>query len=458
MVASMAPDTVFQGRYRVVRAINAGGMGAVYEVVDATTNARRALKVMLPGVLDDLGMRARFALEARVTGEVESDHLVRIFDAGVDEASGTPFLVMELLAGEDLAALLKRRGPLPPDEVVAHLAQVARGLDKTHAAGIVHRDLKPENLFLTRRDDGTSCLKILDYGIAKVVAPSGQTQGTQPIGTPLYMAPEQIKGAGPVGPPVDVYALGHIAYTLLVGEAYWDEEKRGSASVYPLLTAIVGGPAEAATARALRRRGVELPSGFDAWFARVTAADPSARFPRATEAVAALGAALETPTARMIEVVAEVAAEGRGDWVGLLRQKPPVRLLLAGAAVILLGIGALLAPGAPEPAPAPARPKAELPEEQSGRLVEDALWLVGLEDYEGAHLKLMGIPEGLKPTEDPRFLQVEAAWVKWKLDQVEKAAETAAKRALLREILMTETVDAKERKKALELLQALEGK
>src|SRR5205085_11209251 len=133
----------------------------------------------------------------------------------IDDASGAPFLVMELLAGEELGAIAKR-GPMPPAEVVSYLTQAALALDKTHAAGIVHRDLKPANLFVARRDDGSPCVKILDFGIAKVVAktpPTGQT--TQVVGTPLYMAPEQIWSARTIGPRADLYALAHIAYALL---------------------------------------------------------------------------------------------------------------------------------------------------------------------------------------------------------------------------------------------------
>src|SRR5262249_49766518 len=160
-----------------------GGMGAVYEVLDDRTNARRALKVMLPTLIENAELRDRFSLEARVTGDVESDHIVQVYDAGVDEATGMPFIAMDLLRGEDLGALVKRVGPLPAADVMAYLSQAARALDKTHAAGIVHRDLKPENLFLTRRDDGSPCVKILDFGIAKVIAQGHQGQGTQALGT-----------------------------------------------------------------------------------------------------------------------------------------------------------------------------------------------------------------------------------------------------------------------------------
>src|SRR5262245_56545263 len=123
----------FHGRYEVVRCLKTGGMGAVYEVLDEKTRRKRALKIMLPSSIQDADLRARFKLEATITADVESDHIVETFDADIDPETGSPFLVMELLKGEDLAASLTKRGRLPPDEVVALLGQVARALDKTHA-------------------------------------------------------------------------------------------------------------------------------------------------------------------------------------------------------------------------------------------------------------------------------------------------------------------------------------
>src|SRR5262249_23049706 len=154
------------------------------------------------------------AQEATITGEIESDHIVRVSDAGIEPESSMPFLVMDLLSGEELGSMVSRRGALPPAEVVLYLSQVALALDKTHAAAIVHRDLKPENLFVTTRDDGTPCVKILDFGVAKVAVASSLAKQTAVVGTPLYMAPEQIRGSRAVGPKADLYALGHVAYTL----------------------------------------------------------------------------------------------------------------------------------------------------------------------------------------------------------------------------------------------------
>jgi len=280
-------DSLFLGRYRVIRRIAAGGMGAVYEVRDEKTDKRRALKVMLPSILEDPDFRVRFEREARITGGIESDHVVHVSDAGIDESTTTPFLVMELLSGQELSQIVKKRGGLPPAEALVYLTQAARGLDKTHAAGIVHRDLKPENLFITTADDGSPRLKILDFGIAKVVAP-GADKATRALGTPKYMAPEQMKGEE-LGAFTDIYAFGHIAYTILTGEAYWvEEEKAARDALFAFLAKIVAGPEEPASERARRRRGVELPVAFDAWFFQATAPKPAERFPSAGAAIAAL--------------------------------------------------------------------------------------------------------------------------------------------------------------------------
>jgi serine/threonine protein kinase len=296
---SFQAGTLFHGRYRVVRCIKSGGMGAVYEATDDKTSGPRALKVMLPDLLDNEGLRARFALEARITGGIESDHIVRTFDAGVDEATGVPFLVMELLRGEDLGALLKRRKNLAPGDVAPFLLQAARALDKTHAAGIVHRDLKPDNLFLTVRDDGSPCVKILDFGIAKVTASQDPLIKTRPMmGTPLYMSPEQVRNERTIGPAADIYALGHIAYTLLVGESYWAEEADNIPSPYLLISEIMRGPQEPPSARAPRRRSVALPTALDGWFLQATALAAENRFPCASDAIFALGEALSVPLSR----------------------------------------------------------------------------------------------------------------------------------------------------------------
>src|SRR6187402_1686067 len=183
----LAAGAEFAGRYRIVRRLASGGMGTVYEVVHLETERRRALKVMQSDLFQNAALRERFRNEARVTAQVRSDSLVDVFDAGVDAATGMPFLVMELLIGEDLGRRVERLGPLPVEDVIAYLTQVAGALDRTHAASIVHRDLKPANLFLAELEDGSTRVKILDFGISKIVSEAtseGVTSRT--LGTPAY--------------------------------------------------------------------------------------------------------------------------------------------------------------------------------------------------------------------------------------------------------------------------------
>ncbi len=161
---------------------------------------------------------------------------------------------MELLKGDDLAAIVEQRRAIPPVEVVGLLHQAALALDRTHAAGVVHRDLKPENLFVTTRDDGSPRLKVLDFGIAKVTAQGASAKTTRSLGTPLYMAPEQIMAKKDIGPAADLYAMGHIAYTLLAGEAYWAREATAHDGIFPFFQEVMQGARQRPTDRA-RERG-----------------------------------------------------------------------------------------------------------------------------------------------------------------------------------------------------------
>jgi serine/threonine-protein kinase len=277
---------VFAGRYRVLRRIAAGGMGAVFEVLHLETQRRRALKVMLPELLENRQLRERFQMEARITANVESEYIVDVFDAGIDDATGMPFLVMELLNGEDLAKVVERAGKLSHEHAITYLRQIASALDKTHAAGIVHRDLKPENLFLTHREDGTPRVKILDFGISKVVTEAGtgaSSHATHGLGTPLYMAPEQVL-AQTISPATDRYALGLIAYTLLVGSPYWQKEAETFDNPITFVVHTSKGTTDSAVRRAALA-GYTLPAAFDAWFQRATSLHPGARFGSAAEMV-----------------------------------------------------------------------------------------------------------------------------------------------------------------------------
>ena len=283
----MKPTDVVAGRYRRDRLLGRGGMGEVYAALDLRTDRRVAVKLMHGHRLDSADARARFEREARVGARIDSPHLVDVLDAGVDGDSGTPFLVMELLDGEDLEQRLARLGPRPAAEVVAHLGQVALALARMRAERVVHRDLKPSNLFLHERRGEPSRIKVLDLGIAKELTDTGGLS-TGIAGTPVYMAPEQISGSA-VSAATDLYALGLIAFTLLVGSPYW--AKANDEEPIALAVKMKDGPRLPASTRA-RGLGAALPESFDAWFERATARRPERRFASAIAAVRALAEAL----------------------------------------------------------------------------------------------------------------------------------------------------------------------
>jgi serine/threonine protein kinase len=285
--AALREGSVFAGRYRIERLLKSGGMGAVYVVRHVKTGAQLALKVMRPEIVANAGMRERFAQEAQVASLIESRSVVVVTDADIDEATGIPFLVMELLRGNELGELLGQRGRFSPGEVVDYITQTARALDKAHRKRIVHRDLKPENLFLEQGDDDEPPrIKILDFGIAKIVESTVHAVSTQGGGTPLYMAPEQLSRGRQIGPWTDIWALGLIAYVLLVGKPFWEAE-----AIAELYGEILNSEREPPSARAARL-GVTLPFAFDSWFARCVVNEVGSRFQRAGEAGVALAAAL----------------------------------------------------------------------------------------------------------------------------------------------------------------------
>ncbi|WP_437740412.1 serine/threonine-protein kinase [Sorangium sp. So ce1504] len=360
---------LFAGRYRVVRSIATGAMGAVYEVVHVETDRRRALKVMHPHLAENPEFHARFKLEARIAARIATEHIVEVFDAGIDLDTGMPFLVMELLRGEELSKRIRRGGRLPPENAIAYLRQTAHALDKTHAAGVVHRDLKPANLFLAASDDDDEIrIKVLDFGIAKLVAETAvEGANTAALGTPLYMAPEQFSGET-ITRAVDLFALGMIAYTTLVGKAYWLNDMREYSNSLAFAVIAMHGPQEPPSVRA-EKEGVKLPPGFDAWFAKATAREPGARFPTASSTVEALAevfdiapmtvrssrlATLETPIPRYshasqgpgssMPVAAQSSSTGVETRVGTgtgTTAAPRSRSALVVAAIALVGGSAL---------------------------------------------------------------------------------------------------------------------
>jgi len=275
IAGALEPGVVLGGDFVVVRPLGSGGMGAVYVAEQRSTGKLRALKVMHQSIAPDETLQRRFEQEARVSGRIDSAHVVDVVAAGVDAATGLPYLVMELLEGTDLRHHLDSHGVLDSAEVRWIFEQLCHGIAAAHAAGIVHRDLKPENVFLARESRAGSesrTVKVLDFGIAKLIAEAA-THATAAVGSPLWMAPEQTT-PGPVTPAADVWALGLIAYELLTGEHFWRAASQPTATPMHLLREIVLEPIPPAS----ERGGARLPAGFDAWFARCVARDPRERF------------------------------------------------------------------------------------------------------------------------------------------------------------------------------------
>ncbi|MBI2896989.1 MAG: protein kinase [Deltaproteobacteria bacterium] len=281
----LATGSVFARDFRVVRRLAEGGMGAVYVVDQISTSERRALKIMHPQFVRDAKSRERFDQEARVGARIRSNHVVRVIQAGVDEPTGTPWLCMELLEGQDLDTIASRKGRLPAEDVATIFEQACHALEEAHQIPVVHRDLKPENIFIAAPlSPGIPfTVKILDFGIAKLVQEARTTGGlTAAIGTPLWMAPEQAEASQNITPAADVWALGLIAFRLLTGVHYWRSANVENATMMAIYAEILTHPLAPAAERAAELGVKEhLPAGFDPWFARCVNRRLEERFPDA---------------------------------------------------------------------------------------------------------------------------------------------------------------------------------
>lgn len=213
----VAQGTTLAGRYRLDTRIGAGGMGEVWRGEDIVLARTVAVKVLLPGRMEDPGFVARFQGEARAMATINHSGVVDVYDYGV--SGDTVYLVMKFVDGEPLDRLLGRLGRIPPQPAMELIAQAASALQAVHDQGIVHRDVKPGNLLVQR--DGT--LVLTDFGIARSDVANRLTDAGMVLGTAAYCAPEQAEGA-PVTPAVDIYALGVVAYECLVGQRPFDGE------------------------------------------------------------------------------------------------------------------------------------------------------------------------------------------------------------------------------------------
>lgn len=223
VLALPEPGDLVQRRYRVLEELGRGGMGLVLAARDEMLGREVALKVVLPQMMSSRQAVERFVNEARSLAQLDCRNVVRVLDFGeISEpaaSAGLPFMVLERLRGEDLYSVAAREGGLSPSRVVRYALETCAGLAAAHARGIVHRDLKPENLFLAIEADGSECLKVLDFGIARSPGRRPLTLDRAGVGSPGYMSPEQVEGSDAVDGRSDIWALGVVMYELLAHRA-----------------------------------------------------------------------------------------------------------------------------------------------------------------------------------------------------------------------------------------------
>jgi serine/threonine protein kinase len=350
---SDAPDLegrVIEDKYRVQRLIGTGGMGTVWEGVHTTLGTRVAIKFIRPQFTSQPEARARFEIEARAAARLTTKHACLVYDYGVS-LDGLPYIVMEYLEGQSLSDAIIDRGPLPAPEVGQIIVQAARALAKAHAAGIVHRDLKPDNIFLARSDEPVEGLayvvKLVDFGIAKILEEppkpgelgrpmGGPTREGTVIGTPNFMAPEQLALGGAPGPLTDLWSLGACTFAAMTGRLPFEGDVLGDI-VLKVCASPIPAPSQVNPA---------VPPGFDAWFARACSRDPGKRFQTADELAQALAGVCGIGRIRMATldedqvryVIRPMAGAGTPDFPSSSSMSPRTALL----AGLVLGIAMMV--------------------------------------------------------------------------------------------------------------------
>jgi serine/threonine-protein kinase len=300
---------IVDGRYRVIEVIGRGGMGVVYRVEHLRMGKIAAMKVLHRDLAQDVDVIARFEREAAAVSKLHHPHTVQVFDFG--NAQGALYLIMELVRGQDLAHIIDRDGPMPWARAAPLLAQMCGALQEAHELGIVHRDLKPENVLITRTTGGRDYAKVLDFGLAKLEqrgAPKRDTERQAIVGTPYFMAPEQIRG-DEVDARTDLYSFGALMFELLTAQHLYS----GSTAVGVLTKHLTADP----DAPSMRAPKMGIPPAVDHLCRKALARDPEDRWQSAAE---------------LAEAIEEVFAETVGDATG--QRSPAVSRGLAGGRLV----------------------------------------------------------------------------------------------------------------------------
>jgi serine/threonine protein kinase len=291
------PGTVIAGKYLIEGLLGRGGMGVVLAARHQQLDQKVAIKLLLEEARFHPEVVERFSREARAAAKIQGEHVARVIDVGVLE-DGAPFMVMEYLDGRDLAEELRVRKELPVGEVVHWILEACEAIAQAHAARIVHRDLKPGNLFLARQAGGQSLVKVLDFGISKSVDPDAPalTKTSSLVGTPYYMAPEQLRAAKSVDVRADIWALGIILYELIAGAPPFDGQ-----SMPEIVAAILTNQP-----RSLVSARPGVPDALSRVVARCMMTEPGDRFQNIAAVAAALAPFATTPDEARIRRISRV--------------------------------------------------------------------------------------------------------------------------------------------------------
>jgi eukaryotic-like serine/threonine-protein kinase len=387
---------ILEGKYRIVRMIGEGGMGAVFEGENMAIHRRVAIKVLHPAASGNADAVMRFEREAQAAGRIGSDHILEVLDLG-RMPDGARYMVMEFLDGEPLSQRIRGLGRMRPEQIVPLAQQILIGLGAAHAASIVHRDLKPDNIFILKEKAGRrDFVKLIDFGISKFNALSGDMSMTRTgavMGTPYYMSPEQAKGSGVVDHRSDLYAVGVILYEAATGQVPFE-----ASTFNELLFKIV-----LSTPPPLRDVVPDIDPRFAAVVEKAMAREPNDRFASASDMLAALGevlaggvasgaalgATVEPKQLATSTLVAPVtAAQTQGGFSASQLDRPaaapakkaPVGIIAGAATLLLVGVafgayklvatgsdgaaassGAAERPKPPEQGPTPIAPEAAPP-------------------------------------------------------------------------------------------------
>ncbi len=380
-IPSVGPDVIGEsiGSYRVLSELGKGGMGSVYLAEHRHLGRKAAIKVLQRELAQRPDLLERFFSEARATSMIDHPGIVQVLDCDL-AASGQPFIVMEYLTGETLMAFLRRRGTLAAHEAAAFSRQIAEALGAAHAKGIIHRDVKPDNVFVT--GEQPAAIKLVDFGIAKLAGdfaggPVSRTQTGVMMGTPLYMSPEQCRGAGAVDARTDVYSLGCILFEMLCGRppfvfqgvgelvtAHMTQAPPGTRTLNPTVPPGLEQLVNRLLAKSPGDRPQDMQQVAEALMPFEDGGSATAQAPRATMPRPAAGSTTFQSTASQI-----IAPEDRPD---VPRKRLPV-LPMAAAGVAIAVLASLIfargggqtvtpiaaTPPAMQPAPTPAPPAVE---------------------------------------------------------------------------------------------------